>query len=301
MRILITDGISPATKERLVSLGHQVVEQSYPPETLGNALRAFDLVIVRSATKIRKPQIDAATGSRLKLIIRAGVGLDNIDLDAARAAGIQVRATPAASTNAVAELTIALLFSCARSIGQASHSMKSGLWEKKAYAKGFELLGKTIGIIGYGRIGQRVGELAQAVGMRVIAHEPSVQIQRSCPEIQFVSMEQLCSEADVISLHLPAMDSPVITAERIRQMRDGVVILNASRGANVDEDALLDALCSGKVRAAGLDVWSQEPNRNTALAAHPRVSCTPHLGASTLEAQDRIGQEILSIVESFAG
>ena len=105
----------------------------------------------------------------------------------------------------------------------------------------------------------------------------------------------------MISLHLPAMDSPVITAERIRQMRDGVVILNASRGANVDEDALLDALCSGKVRAAGLDVWSQEPNPNTALAAHPRVSCTPHLGASTLEAQDRIGQEILSIVESFAG
>ena len=299
MRILVTDGMDKSAMAALRDQGHEVVEQFYGPEALGSALRDFDAVVIRSATKIRKPQLEQARDSRLKLIIRGGVGVDNIDVADAEAMGITVRNTPNASSNAVAELAIGLMFSCARYISVAGHTMREGKWEKKAYGKGFELGGKTLGVIGYGRIGKRIGDLAQAIGMNVIAYQRHPKPEYECETMRFVSQEELFARADIIALSTPSLGMPIITAETIGKMKDGVVIINTSRGGNVDEDALLDALNSGKVRAAGLDVWAKEPTSNTALSTHPAVSCTPHIGASTAEAQKRIGREIVAILQSF--
>ena len=286
--------------EQLRRDGFEVVEQFYEPDALGAALRNFDAVIIRSATKIKAPQIDGAKGGKLKLIIRAGVGMDNIDIPYAEAAGIACRNTPRASSNAVAELALALLFSCARNISIAGHTMRESKWEKKAYSKGFELSGKTVGIIGYGRIGRMVGEKCQALGMNVLST-----VHRNKPEgcecdtMHFVSMEELLGQSDIIILCAPGGGTPIVDAGSIAKMKDGVVIINVSRGSNVDEAALLDALNSGKVKAAGLDVWLSEKEPNWALAQHPAVSCTPHIGAGTKEAQKRIGAELVDIVEHF--
>lgn len=299
MRILVTDGMDKSAVAQLRELGHEVVEQFYSPEELGFALREYDAVVIRSATKIRKSQLEIAKGSSLKLIIRGGVGIDNIDVTDAEAMGITVRNTPNASSNAVAELAIGLMFSCARFISVAGHTMRQGLWEKKSYSKGFELGGKTLGVIGYGRIGKRIGDLAQAIGMNVIAYQRHPKSEYECDTMHFVSLEELFGRADVIALSTPALGQPIINAQSIAMMKDGVVIINTSRGANVEENALLDALNSGKVRAAGLDVWQEEPTRNQALAQHPAVSALPHIGASTAEAQKRIGAEIVSIIKDF--
>lgn len=301
MRILVTDGMDKTALETLRAKGHEVVEQFYAPEELGEAIRDFDVVVVRSATKVRANHIDAAKGSRLKLIIRGGVGVDNIDVAYAEANGISVKNTPRASSNSVAELALAHMLSCARFVSIAGHTMREGKWEKKAYGKGFELGGKTLGIIGFGRIGQALGRMAKGIGMRVIAfdvyHIPGIEEQMGIP---YVEMEELLAQADFISVHAPAVDGgALINAESIAKMKDGVVIINTSRGTNVDEAALLEALESGKVRAAGLDVWAEEPAKNVALYSHPRVSCTPHIGAATQEAQARIGEEIVSIIQSF--
>lgn len=297
-RILVTDGMDAAAVAKLRKDGYEVEEQFYEPDALGGALRDFDAVIVRSATKIKQPQIDAAKGGRLKLIIRAGVGVDNIDVKYAEAAGIQVRNTPRASSNAVAELALALLFACARNISIAGHTMRENKWEKKAYSKGFELEGKTMGVIGYGRIGRMVGEKGQALGMNVLSvvHRNKPE-GAECSTMHFVSMDELLAKSDIIVLCAPGGDKPLVDAGSIAKMKDGVVIINVSRGSNVDEAALLDALNSGKVRAAGLDVWLSEKDPNWALAQHPSVSCTPHVGAGTLEAQKRIGAELVDIIE----
>ena len=300
MRVLVTDGMDAGAIETLRRDGHEIVELFYEPDQLGEALRDFDAVIIRSATKIKEPQIDAAKGSRLKLIVRAGVGVDNIAVKYAEAAGITVKNTPRASSNAVAELAIALLFSCARNISIAGHTMREKKWEKKAYSKGFEVMGKTMGVIGYGRIGRMVGEKAQALGMNVLSV-----VHRSKPEgcecdtMHFVSMDELLAKSDIIVLCAPGGDKPLVDAESLVKMKDGVVIINVSRGSNVDEAALLDALNSGKVKAAGLDVWLSEKDPNWELAAHPAVSCMPHVGAGTKEAQKRIGAELVDIIEHF--
>ena len=301
MRILVTDGMDADAVAKLRKDGYEVVEQFYEPDALGAALRDFDAVIVRSATKIKQPQIDAAKGGRLKLIVRAGVGVDNIAVDYAEAAGFQVRNTPRASSNAVAELALALLFSCARHISIAGHTMRENKWEKNAYSKGFELAGKTMGVIGYGRIGRMVGEKGQALGMKVLSV-----VHRNRPEgaesetMRFVSMDELFAQSDVIVLCAPGGDKPLVDAGSLARMKDGVVIVNVSRGSNVDEAALLEALNSGKVRAAGLDVWLSEKDPNWALAQHPSVSCTPHVGAGTREGQKRIGAELVDIIENFS-
>lgn len=300
MRVLVTDGMDAGAIETLRRDGHEIVEQFYEPDQLGEALRDFDAVIIRSATKIKEPQIDAAKGSRLKLIVRAGVGVDNIAVKYAEAAGITVKNTPRASSNAVAELAIALLFSCARNISIAGHTMREKKWEKKAYSKGFEVMGKTMGVIGYGRIGRMVGDKAQALGMKVLSV-----VHRNKPEgcecdtMHFVSMDELLAQSDIIVLCAPGGDKPLVDAESIAKMKDGVVIVNVSRGSNVDETALLEALNSGKVKAAGLDVWLSEKNPNWELASHPAVSCMPHVGAGTKEAQKRIGAELVDIIEHF--
>ncbi|MGN0980283.1 MAG: D-2-hydroxyacid dehydrogenase [Candidatus Avoscillospira sp.] len=301
MRILVTDGMDKTAMEALRADGHEVVEQFYEPDQLGAALREFDAVVVRSKTKVRANHIDEAKGGKLKLIIRGGVGVDNIDVKYAEEAGITVKNTPRASSESVAELAMAHMFSCARYISVAGHSMREDKWEKKAYGKGIELSGKTLGIIGFGRIGQKLGAMAKAIGMTVIAfdifHVPGIEEQLG---MQYVEMDELFARADFISLHTPAIDGkPLINAENIAKMKDGVVFINTSRGNNVDEAALLDALNSGKVRAAGLDVFAEEPAKNKALYSHPNVSCTPHIGAATVEAQKRIGMEIVDIIRAF--
>ncbi len=254
------------------------------------------MLVVRSATKVREPIIDAAAAAgRLKLVIRGGVGVDNIDVAYAEEHGIRVRNTPAASSRSVAELALGHMFALARYIAIANHTMRQGEWNKKKY-EGIELGGKTLGIIGYGRIGRALAEMAQALGMKVIAADPFVQ----APEI--VSQAELLAQADFISLHVPAAkgEPPLINAETLAQMKDGAYLVNTSRGALIDEAALLAALDSGKIAGAALDVYAEEPTKNEALCQHPRVSVTPHIGGSTQEAQARIGDEIVShILEMF--
>ncbi|MDY2597327.1 MAG: D-2-hydroxyacid dehydrogenase [Christensenellales bacterium] len=302
MRILASDGMEKNAVATLRAQGHEVVEQFYEPAELAEQVKNFDVLVVRSATKVRVPIIDAAceTG-RLKLIIRGGVGIDNIDHEYAESKGIKVMNTPRASSQSVAELALGHMLSCARFISIAGHTMREDKWEKKAYGKGIELGGRTLGIVGYGRIGQALGKLAKAIGMNVIAfdiyHVPGIEEQLGIP---YVEMDELLAKSDFISVHAPAVDGgKLINAENIAKMKDGVIIINTSRGSNVDEDALLEALNSGKVRSAGLDVFADEPATNHALYSHPMVSCTPHIGAATKEAQTRIGAEIVDIIGKF--
>ena len=301
MRILVTDGMDKTAMAELKAQGHEVVEQFYEPAELGKALRDFDVVVVRSKTKVRAAQIEEAKGSQLKLIIRGGVGVDNIDVDYAKAAGIDVKNTPRASSESVAELAMAHMFSCARYISHAGYTMRNGQWEKKAYGKGIELCGKTLGVVGFGRIGQKLGVMAKAIGMNVVATRSSrTSGTDEATGIPYVTLDELLEKSDFISLHAPALPGgPLVNADTIAKMKDGVCIINTSRGGNVDEKALLEALNSGKVRAAGLDVWAEEPSKNHDLYSHPMVSCTPHIGAQTVEAQKRIGAEIVEIISKM--
>ena len=301
MRILVTDGMDKTAMAQLRELGHEVVEQFYEPDQLGKALRDFDVAVVRSKTKVRANHIDEAKGSRLKLLIRGGVGVDNIDVAYAKENGIDVKNTPNASSQSVAELAMGHMFACTRYISIAGHTMREDKWEKKTYGKGIELQGKTLGIVGFGRIGQHLGVMAKAIGMNVVAfaRHPNAAVSEKLG-IPYVSMDELLATSDFISLHAPAVDGGALVNEAsIAKMKDGVVIINTSRGANVDEAALLAALESGKVRAAGLDVYADEPTSNKALYSHPMVSCTPHIGAATVEAQKRIGAEIVEIVKAM--
>ncbi len=264
MRILASDGMEKNAVAALREQGHEVVEQFYEPAELAEQVKDFDVLVVRSATKVRTPIIDAAleTG-RLKLIIRGGVGIDNIDHEYAESKGIKVMNTPRASSNAVAELAMAHMLSCSRFVSIAGHTMREGLWEKKAY-KGIEVNGKTLGIVGYGRIGQSLGRMAIAMGMEVVAydvfHVPGIENEH----MHYVELDELFAVSDFISLHVPRLDGqPMVNAETIAKMKDGVGIINTSRGTNIDESALLEALNSGKVRAAGLEGWATEPCKNT--------------------------------------
>ncbi|MBQ0038537.1 MAG: D-2-hydroxyacid dehydrogenase [Clostridiales bacterium] len=301
MRILVTDGMDKSAIAKLQEMGHEVVEQFYEPDQLGAALKDFDACVVRSKTKVRANHIDIAKEGKLKLIIRGGVGVDNIDVKYAEECGLTVRNTPGASSQSVAELAMGHMFACARYISIAGHSMREGKWEKKTYGKGIELQGKTLGIIGFGRIGQHLAAMAKGIGMDVIAYSrtkrPEVEAATGVP---YVELDELLAKADFISLHSPAATSgPIINADTIAKMKDGVCIINTSRGNNIDDDALLAALESGKVRAAGLDVYPEEPATNAALYGHAMVSCTPHIGAATKEAQKRIGAEVVEIIKNF--
>ena len=302
MRILVTDGMDKGAVAALKADGHEVVEQFFPPEELGAALRNFDVAVVRSKTKVRKVHIDEALGGQLKMIIRGGVGVDNIDVEYAESKGIKVRNTPKASSRSVAELTMAHIFSCARFISVAGHTMREGKWEKKAYGKGIELAGKTIGIVGFGRIGLQVGIVAKALGMEVLAYArtPKPELEEAL-RMRYGTLEEVLTKSDFVTIHTPHLDGlPLINREMIAKMKDGVIIINTSRGGNVDEEALLEGLNSGKIFAAGLDVYAEEPSKNEALYSHPRVSCTPHIGGATVEAQQRIGMEVVEIIRKFA-
>jgi D-3-phosphoglycerate dehydrogenase len=300
IRVLATDGMDKSGVKQLTELGYEVVQQFYEVEELKEQVKQCDVLVVRSATKVRVPVIDAAAeGGRLKLIIRGGVGVDNIDVKYAEDKGIKVTNTPLASSDAVAELALAHMLSVSRFISIAGHTMRENQWEKKAY-KGIELSGKTIGIVGYGRIGQALGRRCQALGMKVLAYDIYKKPELQNENMKYVEMDELLKGSDFISLHIPSLPGePMVNRETIQKMKDGVVIINTSRGTNIDESALLEALDSGKVFGAGLDVFAEEPSQNSALYSHPKVSCTPHIGASTSEAQKRIGEEIVSIITKF--
>ena len=297
IRILASDGMDKSAVKALEEKGCEVVQQFYEAEELKKVLADFDVLVVRSATKVRAPIIDAAKeAGRLKMVIRGGVGVDNIDVAYAESKGIVVKNTPKSSSDAVAELVIGHMFSAARFISIAGHTMREGKWEKKAY-KGVELMGRTVGVIGYGRIGQAVGRRCQALGMKVLAYDIYQNKALENENMRYAELDEVLSKADVLTLHVPSLPGqPLVNGESIAKMKDGVIIINTSRGTNIDEAALLEGLNSGKVFAAGLDVWNEEPSKNTELLNHPHVSCTPHIGASTGEAQKRIGAEIVELI-----
>lgn len=307
MKVLANDGISTSGIQALEQGGFEVITTKVAQEQVANYINTHQIpvVLVRSATKIRKDIIDACPG--LKIIGRGGVGMDNIDVEYARSKGIHVINTPAASSESVAELVFAHLFSGVRFLHDANRNMPlegdqnfDGL--KKAYANGIELRGKTLGIIGFGRIGQATAKMALGLGMRVIATDgfvPKATIsvdfhngQQLAFDIETIEKEALLQAADFISLHVPAQPDYVIGTPEFELMKAGVGIINCSRGGVIDEVALVSALDSGKVLFAGLDVFENEPSPAIQLLMHPKISLTPHIGAATLEAQDRIGTEL---------
>ena len=298
IKILVTDGMDKGAVQTLKDMGNEVTEQFFEPEELKEQVKNFNLIVVRSATKVRKEIIDSAlqTGN-LKLIIRGGVGVDNIDVDYAESKGIKVRNTPKASSSAVAELALGHMFSLARFIGIANATMRESKWNKKQY-KGIELSGKTLGLIGFGRIGRQLAKKAKALEMKIIYND-ILGPAKDCPEYSFVFLDKLLADSDFISLHVPANKdkSPVIDKAEFTKMKDGVYLINCARGSVVNEAALLEALNSGKVAGAGIDVFPEEPPQNLELIRHEKVSVTPHIGASTKEAQKRIGVEIISIIK----
>lgn len=300
MRILVTDGMEKAAVAQLKANGHEVVEQFYEPDALGAALQEFDCVVVRSKTKVRANHIDEAVKGKLKLVIRGGVGVDNIDVAYAESKGVAVRNTPAASSESVAELALGHMFALARFIGIANVTIRNGEWNKKQY-EGTEIAGKTLGLIGFGRISQALARRAEALGMKVVYND-FLGENKNFPQYTFMSQAELLKVADFVSLHIPmpADKKAVIGAAELATMKPTAFIINTARGGLVEEAALVKALDEGKLAGAALDVFAEEPTKNEALYKHPKVSVTPHIGGSTQEAQGRIGAEIVSIIESFA-
>ena len=314
MKVLANDGISKSGILALEKGGFEVITTKVAQEQVANYINAnaVSVLLVRSATKVRQDIIDNCPS--LKVIGRGGVGMDNIDVDYAREKGIHVINTPASSSESVAELVFAHLFSGARFLHDANRNMPlegdsnfEGL--KKAYTNGVELRGKTLGIIGFGRIGKAVAKIGLGLGMRVIAADKFVgnaEIKVDFYNGQFINVdiitepiEDIFRHSDFISLHVPAQDGYVIGKAEFELMRDGVGIVNASRGGVINEVELLEALETGKVLFAGLDVFEEEPTPAVQILMHPKISLTPHIGAATLEAQDRIGTELAEQIISL--
>lgn len=297
-RILTNDGLQQGAINKLEALDIEVVNTHYDQDILGKNLKEFDAVVIRSATKLTKEVLDEAAKGKLRLAIRAGVGIDNIEVEYAKSLGITVKNTPNASSDSVAELAIAHMFSVARFLGISNSTMRNGEWNKKKY-QGTEINGKTLGIIGMGRIGQSLAKKAEALGMKVIYY--TIEGKHDELHYEFLSFEDVLKSSDFLSLHVPydKKNGSLIGEAEFNIMKDGIYIVNCSRGKVVDESALLKALESGKVSGAGIDVFEKEPTENKILVNHPRVSVSPHIGASTREAQDRIGEEVVSVVKEF--
>jgi len=295
-KILIADALSPEAFEELKAVPdfEVTLKTGMDEEELVKTIPEFNATVVRSATKVTSRAIEAA--SNLELIVRAGIGLDNIDVKAAEAKGIQVANTPAATSISVAEHTFALMLAAVRNHGKANLSMKEHKWEKKLLS-GTELYQKTLGIIGIGRIGQELAKRALAFGMKVVAFDV-IEVKTDL-DVKQVSWEELLVQADIITLHLPLTEKTkhMISDKEFEMMKDGVILINASRGGTVDEKALLKALNSGKVRAAALDVFEKEPPVEFSLIDHPNVIATPHIGAAAKEGQARAGMEVVKILK----
>lgn len=299
-RILITDGMDKKAVKSLIDDGFEVVEEHYEVEELKQKVKEFDAMVVRSATKVRKEILDAALETkRLKLIVRAGVGVDNIDVNYAMEHGIQVMNTPKASSASVAELAIAHMFAISRHIHISNVTMREGKWNKKQY-KGIELNDKTLGLIGFGRIARETAKKAHALGMKVTYTNRSG-AKEGYDEYTYMPLDDLLSNSDFISIHVPfnKETGAVLGEEEFSKMKDGVYIINTARGGVICEKALIKALDSGKVAAAAVDVFEEEPTKNEKLIKHPKVSLTPHIGASTKEAQARIGVEATKVITKF--
>ncbi len=308
IKILANDGIEADGKKMLEAAGFTVQTDSIPQAELMTRLQEFDAIIVRSATQVRKELIDACP--KLRVIARGGVGMDNIDVAYASEKGLEVINTPAASSQSVAELAMAHLFSLARFLQQANREMATGDFKKlkKNYSEGIQLRGRTLGIVGFGRIGQELARLALGCGMKVIAHDPflkSVKLSidiahRQIPiTVKIQTLKKVLENSDVLSLHVPNLGKPLLGKAEMKKMKRGSIVLNCSRGGVIDEDALLAALESGQIGGAGLDVFVGEPNPRADLLRHPKVSVTPHIGASTVEAQAKIGQELAEKITAY--
>lgn len=298
LRVLASDGIEKSASKALEATGIEVVQQFYEAEELVERVKEFDVLVVRSATKVREPVIDSALeAGRLKLIIRGGVGMDNIDVAYARERGIEVCNTPNASSASVAELAIGHMFSLARYIGIANHTMREGKWEKKAYT-GTEIAGKTLGLIGMGRIARETAARAAALGMNVIYTNRSGHKAEYEPYKRY-ELDELLKMSDYVSLHTPGPkgEPPILSRERIALMKPGAILINTGRGNMVDTSAVLDALDGGALFGYGVDVYAEEPCKDERLLAHPKVSMTPHVGGSTAEAQERIGSEVVEHIK----
>jgi D-3-phosphoglycerate dehydrogenase len=297
MKVLVCDKTEQTCIETMRAAG-LTVDTSFEitPEELMTTLPEYDVAVVRSRTKIRQPLIDVCPN--LKLIVRGGVGLDTIDVDYARSKGIEVRNTPLASSDSVAELAIGYMFMLARSFYKATETMKTEKWEKKAF-NGDEIGGKTLGLVGIGNIGKATARRAVALGMSVVAYDPYV---KEFEYGKLVSLDELLAQADYISLHLPktAESADMIKEEEFAKMKDGVRIINCARGGIINEDALYEALTSGKVAAAALDVFVQEPPVEWKLLKLDNVIGSPHIGAATKEGQGRVGAEVAQIVIEFS-
>lgn len=306
-KILANDGISNSGILALESAGYKVITTNVAQEQLANFINEEQVsgLLVRSATQVRKELIDACPG--LKLIGRGGVGMDNIDVEYAREKGLHVINTPASSSASVAELVFAHLFGGVRFLYDANRNMplegdKNFKGLKKNYGKGTELRGKTLGVLGFGRIGQATAKIALGIGMKVVFHDPyleEAQIDLPFYDGQSVSFtlksspkEELLKVSDYITLHVPAQNEYVIGKNEFEMMKNGVGLVNAARGGVIDEVALVDAIDRGKVAFAGLDVFESEPVPEVRILMHPKISLSPHIGAATGEAQDRIGTEL---------
>jgi D-3-phosphoglycerate dehydrogenase / 2-oxoglutarate reductase len=313
IKILANDGIHPDGRLLLEEANYFVDENKIPQDQLAGKIGDYDVLIVRSATKVTREIIDA--GTKLKVIARGGVGMDNIDLEYARSKGIQVYNTPMASSRAVAELAIGHIFALARMIHLSNREMGTGDFKqlKKDYEAGIQLRGKTLGIVGFGRIGQEVAKIGLGIGLNVIAHDPFVTDADIAIKINMFEdlalnvkihtepIEKIFREADFITFHIPGSTKPVVGAAELEIMKKGVLLINSARGGIIDETALLAALDSGKVGGAGLDVFDNEPTPKEAILKHPKISMTPHIGASTIEAQSYIGMELADKIIAFFG
>jgi len=313
MKVLANDGIAASGKVELENAGFTVVTETVPQDKLAETINeeGYEVILVRSATKIRKDLIDACPG--LKMIGRGGVGMDNIDVDYASSKGINVFNTPASSSQSVAELVMGHLFGAVRFLYDSNREMpKNGEGQfkvlKKKYAKGIELRGKTLGILGFGRIGQALASYALGCGINVMAFdrndgpftiEMNIGGKTVSVDLNTSSKEEVLKNSDFISVHIPAIGEAIIGKAEFELMKKGSILLNASRGGTVDETELIKALDSGKLAHAALDVFENEPTPNAALLKHSKISLSPHIGAATEEAQDRIGTELAENIINF--
>lgn len=295
-RILIADSLDPAGLARFAAAGAQVHELTADERPrLTALLPGFDALVVRSATQVTSTLL--AAGSRLKVVGRAGIGVDNVDVAAATERGILVVNAPTANLTSATEHAFALLLAVARRVPEADASMKAGMWDRKL--TGTELQGKTLGIIGFGRIGQRVAQRAGAFEMEVVAYDPYLDAAAARRlDVELLPLDELLARSDVVTLHVPltAETKLLLDRERLAAIKPGALLVNCARGGVVDEEALLAALEAGRVAGAGLDVFAEEPPKDLRLVRHPRVVATPHLGAQTREAQERIAVETAEMV-----
>ncbi len=297
MKVLICDPISSCAVDSLRNRGLEVeVKDKITPEELLQVAPEYHALVVRSRTKVRKNVIDCATN--LRVVVRGGVGVDNIDVDYALNKGVKVLNTPAASTSSVAELAIAYIFALARPIVQATESLRSGAWEKSKF-HGIEIQGKTLGIIGMGRIGSAVAARAAALGMIVLGYDACA--VGPAPFMMMVALEEVYAKADFITLHLPLNEASrhMLNAEAFAQMKRGVRIIDCARGGVIDEEALYEAIQAGQVAGAALDVMESEPPTDSKLLQLPQVIGSPHMGAMTAEATERIGDEVVDLLDRF--